>query len=77
MIGFFIGQRVKIKHDNGRDGIVGFLGTVKGITQAGLIVVLDSDPARSHRMYMPTSFEKARPHIEIRRFFYPYALESV
>jgi len=78
MIGFFVGQRVKVKPGgNRRDDVDGFVGTVKGICQSGLIVVLDSDPARNFRMYLPTGWEKTRPNVVIRRFFFPCDLEPI
>ena len=74
---FAKGERVRVLRDNGRDGIVGFLGTVDQITQSGVVVVLDADPAMKFRMYTPNGFPRYRPGVVIRRFFLLNDLEKL
>lgn len=64
------GQRVKIIRDNGRDGIVGFTGTVDFVTPSGAVVILDNDPAKKFRMYMLGGFDPPGKLVVVRRFFY-------
>ena len=63
------GERVLVLKDNGRDNIVGLEGTVDSMTFAGVVVILDDDPATKFRMYMLTGFDKHNPGTIIRRFF--------
>jgi hypothetical protein len=77
VIGFARGQRIRVKKDNGRDGVVGFEGTVKQIAPSGLVVQLDHDPALGRNMYNPGGFARTPKSHQVFRFFFPYEVELV
>lgn len=74
---FAKGERIRILEDNGRDGIVGFEGIVDSVTQSGVVVILDNDPATQFRMYNFGGFEKPHPNRIPRRFFQFNAIEKI
>ena len=69
------GQRIRVLKDNGRDGIVGFEGTIRCLSPSGVVIELDSDPALSFNMYMPGGMARTPPNHRVLRFFYPYEVE--
>ena len=74
---FAKGERVRVIKDNGRDNLVGYEGRVDSTNQSGVVVVLDSDPVLSFRMYTPNGFVRAAPGLIVRRFFYLGEIEKL
>ncbi len=74
---FFKGQRIRVLRDNGRDGIVGYEGVVDRLTQSGVVVILEDDPALKFRMYMKLGFQKSPTRAPVMRFFQMDELEPV
>lgn len=71
------GQRVRVLKDNGRDYIVGFEGTIRGVSQSGYIVEVDNDPALGRNLYNPGGFARTPKSFQVLRFFLPCDLELV
>jgi len=69
------GQRVRVLKDNGRDGIVGFEGTIRMVSPSGYVVVLDNDPALGRNMYCPGGLARTPTDHHVFRFFYPCEVE--
>ena len=65
---FAKGNRIVVVEDNGRNGLLGLEGVVDLVTQTGIVVILENDPAIKHRVNPDDSFfELNRPIV--RRFF--------
>lgn len=71
------GQRIRVLRDNGRDGIVGFEGTIRMLSPSGVVVELDNDPALGRNMYNPGGFARTPREHQVLRFFYPYQVELI
>lgn len=75
---FARGERVRILKGTGRTAAFdGFEGTVDGITNIGVIVILDADPAKIFRMNMLGGFVKPHKDLVVRRFFNLHEIEKI
>jgi len=74
---FSKGERIRVLDDNGRTGLIEYLGTVDSVTQTGVVVILDADPAKIFRMNMMGGFEKPHRNLIVRRFFNFGEIEKV
>ena len=75
---FTKGERVRIVVGSGRTASFdGFEGTVDGITDIGVIVVLDNDPANKFRINMAGGFTKPSADLIVRRFFHLFEIEKI
>ena len=75
---FARGERVRILKGTGRTAAFdGYEGVVDGVTQTGVIVILDVDPAHRFRMEMAGGFEPAHQNLVVRRFFNLHELEKI
>lgn len=75
---FAPGERVRIIKGNGRTAAFdGFEGTVDALTQFGVIVIMDSDPANRFRTTMGGGFTPPHPDLVVRRFFNLHELEKI
>lgn len=72
---FARGERVRISDGVGRGHVAGFEGTVDMVTNSGVVVILDSDPATQFRV---TAFDTFQPLNRIvKRFFQFNELEKL
>lgn len=75
---FAKGERVRIIKGTGRTAAYdGFEGTVDAVTQFGVIVILDADPANKFRTEMQGGFTPPHPDLVVRRFFNLHELEKI
>jgi len=72
-----VGQRIRVLGSNGREGILGFEGTITMLSPSGYVVVLDNDPAREFHTTMIGGLARVPPHHIIQRFFYPFQVELI
>ena len=73
---FSRGERVRIVEDNITRGVSGFEGTVDQVTELGVVIILDSDPATMFRIAPNDRFEKLDRPI-VRRFFQFNEIERI
>ena len=74
---YFKGQRIRVIEAHPRSGVLGFLGTVETLTPTGVVVIIDNDPALTHRMIQIGGFTKPDPNRVVRRFFKLNEIEAV
>lgn len=72
---FAKGERIRVLKDNGKTGLIDYVGVVDSVTQTGVIVILENDPLLRFRMNQAGGFERARP--PIRRFFNLNEIEKI
>ena len=72
---FARGERVMISDGVGRGHVAGFKGTVDLVTNSGVVVILDSDPATQFRV---SAFDRYEPlNRVVKRFFQFNELEKL
>lgn len=69
MLDYGVGSKVRVVQDNDRSGLLGHVGTVRRINEAGVSVEFESDPARRFRSSMILNFSPLDPNRRIWRFF--------
>ena len=70
------GDRVKIKDGIGRSHVSGHEGVVDMVTDLGVVVILDADPASKFRVTAFDTFQPLRRPV-VRRFFHLNELEKI
>ena len=75
---FYVGQRVRVRESGTRAlfAFAGHEGTVDSVPDSGVIVILDHDPALTHRISQLQNYTPLQPRV-IRRFFLLNDIEPV